>query len=64
MAPKASDLKIASLVVRLRDNENMTYEDIAKHMKMTKSGVFKMYQRTKNSYPINKGGRPRKTDIR
>lgn len=65
MAPKRVDVRIEKLIVRLHDeDEKWSFEKIAKHIKMTKMGVRKIYQRVKNPKPVRHGGKPRATDKR
>lgn len=64
MAPKRCDPRLETLVVRLRDNESMSYEKIAAKLNMSKDGVYKIYKRMKNPKAIDLGGRPRKTTVR
>lgn len=64
MAPKRIDPRLESLIVRLRDDEKLTFDNIAAHLKMSRTGVRKSYYRSKHPKTVNKGGRPRCTDIR
>lgn len=43
MASKSCDSKIASLIVSLHDDKNMTFESIAKYVKILKHGVYQIY---------------------
>ena len=65
MAPKRCNDKIEKLIVRLHDtDEQWSFEKIADHLKMSKNGVWKIYQRVKHPKPIKMGGKPRATDKR
>lgn len=45
MAPKYCDVRLESLIVRLRDEEGMSFGKIAQHFKMSKDSVHKVYKR-------------------
>lgn len=60
------DERLEKLIVRLRDNEQLSYKDIAEHVGIRRQSLPKIYKRAKdvNRPPANKGGRPRITDKR
>uniref|UniRef100_A0A915DN31 Transposase Tc1-like domain-containing protein n=1 Tax=Ditylenchus dipsaci TaxID=166011 RepID=A0A915DN31_9BILA len=65
MAPQRCDDKLAKLIVRLHDtDEKWGFGKIAKHVKMSKDGVWKIRNREKHPKPIKTGGKRRSTDGR
>ena len=65
MAPKRCDQRIEKLIVRLHEtDEKWSFSKIAKHVKMSKAGVWEIYQRVKNPHTLKSGGKPRATDAR
>lgn len=62
MHPKV-DNRIEKLILRLRDDEKMTYAQIAKHVGLQRESISKILKRARNPMPTNKGGRPRITEI-
>lgn len=55
---------LSNLIIRLRDEESQTYEEIGKQLEMGKSANRKIYRRVKNPKQLKKAGRPRVTDYR
>ena len=45
---KKTDPQLRNLIVRLRDDEGYTFQQLAEHMKMDKSTIRRIYCREKN----------------
>lgn len=52
------------LIVRLRDDENWSFNKIKDHTKLSKGGVIKIYNRIKHPKDLLPPGRHRSTDRR
>lgn len=61
---KRIDSSLEKLIVRLRDNDKLTYEQIGDRIGMGKSAIFKIYRRFKKGPVPEQRGRPRKTNER
>lgn len=61
MGNKKVDVRMEKLILRLRDQEKMTYLKIAEHVGLRRESIPKILKRVRNPVPLNKGGRPRAT---
>lgn len=52
-----------SLIVSLHKNKNISYSKIAEHIEIVKENVFSKSSKVRKIQSINKGGKPKKTNI-